>query len=285
MAAPLPPKDRYVSASAPVNRRTARQPVVAAPAVPHASVRQRLARVQAQHRLGGLLSQRLLVREGLRGRGTGGRTGTGGIAVAVGGTLSAVGLLVAWLQQSVPVAVVAVAGVFVAAVAGWWLRRNRRAGQIHQVVLPDLFDAPALTALDEVLKQLASEVSDEHLKQLRGMADTLERMAPLMRRVGMNEQFTQEDHFYVTECVRRYLPDTLQAYLQVPRHSRALAASTAPTDVGSAESTSADALLAAQLALLQTELARREQALNSASTEALQKQQRFLQAKGATGKV
>lgn len=275
MAAPLPPKDRYVSASAPVNRRTARQPVVAAPAVPHASVRQRLARVQAQHRLGGLLSQRLLVREGLRGRGTGGRTGTGGIAVAVGGTLSAVGLLVAWLQQSVPVAVVAVAGVFVAAVAGWWLRRNRRAGQIHQAVLPDLFDAPALTALDEVLKQLASEVSDEHLKQLRGMADTLERMAPLMRQNGVSEHFTQDDHFYVTECVRRYWPDTLQAYLYVPRSGRA-----AP---GADGGPSADGLLGAQLALLQQELSRREQGLVRASATALEQQQRFLHAKGAQG--
>ena len=274
---------RFASSSGPVNRRTVRQPLeVSPPLQAHASLRQRMAQVQARHRLGQPLSQRLAVggSNWLRGATPAASVGAAG-ALALGG----VGLLLAGLQASwlLGAASVGLTGL----AAGLWMvaRRQSAATSLAAQPLLPLFDATALAKLDEVLHHLASEMTEAQLAPLRSLADTLERMAPLMRRVGMNEQFTQEDHFYVTECVRRYLPDTLQAYLQVPRHSRALAASTAPTDVGSAESTSADALLAAQLALLQTELARREQALNSASTEALQKQQRFLQAKGATGKV
>lgn len=273
MPAPLPPKDRFASASAPVNRRTARQPVRAEPVVPHASVRQRLARVQAQHRLGGSLSQRLHGRGGLRGTASG-TGGAAGIAVAVGATVCTMGLLVAWLQQSAAVGVAAGTGACVVAAAGWW-RWRRGAGQAAADDLPPLFDTAALAQLDEVLRQLASEVGEAHLQQLRGLADTLGRMAPLMRRVGVSEHFTQEDHFYVTECVRRYWPDTLQAYLQVPRSGRA--------SPGAGTGQSADGSLGAQLAMLQQELGKREQGLVKASAEALAQQQRFLNAKGAQG--
>lgn len=267
---------RFASSSGPINRRTVRQPVELAPAPQaHASLRQRMARVQASHRLGKPLSQRL-AQASPDGQTTPAVSMAAVMALALGG----VGLLLAWLQASwlLGAGSVVLAGVGVA----WELVARQRSaiGKVAAQPLQPLFDATALAKLDEVLHHLANEMSEAQLAALRHLADTLERMAPLMRRVGVTEQFTQEDHFYVTECVRRYLPDTLQAYLQVPRHSRAQAASTAPTDAGNAELTSADALLATQLALLQTELARREQALTSASTEALQKQQRFLQAKG-----
>ena len=275
MSAPHPPKDRFATGNAPVNRRTVRQPVVAEPVVPHASVRQRLARVQAQHRMGGLLSQRLLARGALRGHGLVERAGASGIAVAVGGTVCAMGLLVAWLQQSVAVAVVAGAGACAAAGAGWWLQRTRGAGHHTAATVPELFDAPALAQLDEMLKEMAGEVSDAHLQQLRSLADTLERMAPLMRQSGVNEHFTQDDHFYVVECVRRYWPDTLQAYLRVPRSGRAV------PNLDSGQTP--DSLLGAQLGLLQNELARREQGLVKASAAALEQQQRFLHAKGTQG--
>lgn len=271
-----PPKDRFATGNAPVNRRTLRQPWLTETPVPHPSVRQRLARVQAQHRLGGSLSQRLLAR--VDGRSLGQAGGMAGIAVAVGGTVCAVGLLVAWLQQSVPLAVAAAAGTLSAAGAGWWLTRNRGAGQATRATftdLPELFDAPSLAQLDDMLKHMASEVNETHLLQLRGLADTLQRMAPLMRQTGVNEHFTQDDHFYVTECVRRYWPDTLQAYLRVPRNGR--------THPGAEGGPSADGLLGEQLSLLQRELSQREQGLVRASAAALELQQRFLHAKGSPG--
>ena len=271
---------RFASSSGPVNRRTVRQPLeVSPPPQAHASLRQRMAQVQARHRLGQPLSQRLAVggSNRLRGATPAASVGAAG-ALALGG----VGLLLAGLQASwlLGAASVGLTGL----AAGLWMvaRRQSAASSLAEQPLLPLFDATALSKLDEVLHHLASEMTEAQLAPLRSLADTLERMAPLMRRVGVNEQFTQEDHFYVTECVRRYLPDTLQAYLQVPRHSRSQPAP-ASLDAGTGHAPSADELLATQLALLQTELGRREKALTSASTEALQKQQRFLKAKGAGG--
>ena len=272
------PSQRFASSSGPVNRRTVRQPLdVSPPPQAHASLRQRMAQVQARHRLGQPLSQRLAVggSNRLRGATPAASVGAAG-ALALGG----VGLLLAGLQASwlLGAASVGLTGL----AAGLWMvaRRQSAATSLAEQPLLPLFDATALAKLDEVLHHLASEMTEAQLAPLRRLANTLERMAPLMRRVGVNEQFTQEDHFYVTECVRRYLPDTLQAYLQVPRNSRAQP-TPATLGAGSEPAPSADDLLSTQLALLQTELGRREQALNSASTEALQKQQRFLKAKGA----
>lgn len=271
---PQPPQagQRFASSSGPVNRRTVRQPVELAPAPQaHASLRQRMAQVQARHRLGTPLSQRLMSGSPGHSRTT---TPAVSIGAAVALALGGVGMLLAVLQASWLLGVGAVGLIGVA--VGLWVvaRRQSAASEVAAQTLLPRFDTTALAQLDEVLHHLASEMSEAQLVPLRQLADTLERMAPLMRRVGVNEQFTQEDHFYVTECVRRYLPDTLQAYLQVPRHSRTLAAP---------DASSADDLLATQLALLHTELARREQALNRASTEALEKQQRFLLSKGARG--
>jgi hypothetical protein len=267
-----PPSPRFASSSGPVNRRTVRQPAEVAPLPQaHASLRQRMAQVQARHRLGAPLSQRLMSGGPGHGRTTTPATRIGAaVALALGG----VGVLLAGLQASWLLGVGAVGLVGVA--VGLWVVARRQSAATHAAAQPllPLFDATALVKLDEVLHHLATDMSEAQLAPLRSLADTLERMAPLMRRVGVNEQFTQEDHFYVTECVRRYLPDTLQAYLQVPRHSRTLVGPEVP---------SADDLLATQLALMQTELTRREQALNSASTEALQRQQRFLKAKGMVG--
>lgn len=274
------PSQRFASSSGPVNRRTVRQPLeVSPPPQAHASLRQRMAQVQARHRLGQPLSQRLAVGGSNRLRGA---TPAASVGAAGALALAGVGLLLAGLQASwlLGAASVGLTGL----AAGLWMvaRRQSAASSLAEQPLLPLFDATALAKLDEVLHHLASEMTEAQLAPLRGLADTLERMAPLMRRVGVNEQFTQEDHFYVTECVRRYLPDTLQAYLQVPRHNRSQPAP-ASLDAGTGPAPSADELLATQLALLQTELGRREKALTSASTEALQKQQRFLKAKGAGG--
>ena len=88
---------RFASSSGPVNRRTVRQPLeVSPPPQAHASLRQRMAQVQARHRLGQPLSQRLAVggSNRLRGATPAASVGAAG-ALALGG----VGLLLAkrWL--------------------------------------------------------------------------------------------------------------------------------------------------------------------------------------------
>ena len=268
---------RYASSHAPVNRRTARQPLVRSPPPQaHASLRQRVAQVRMRQQLGRSWQQRLAVQANQPHRSD--RLSLGVLtALAVVGAL---GLWLAWLEASWPLALLALGLVLLAGAGGWWMRRQPDRTRF-QPLLP-LFDATALQRLDAALQQLTDDLRPEHGDALRRLADTLERMAPLMQRLGVNEHFTQEDHFYVTECVRRYLPDTLQAYLQVPRQQRdqALAAGPSTPATGSAND-----LLNAQLALLQTELDRREQALNRASTQALQQQQRFLEAKGSRNRT
>ncbi|MEY4979304.1 MAG: hypothetical protein RLZZ352_1574 [Pseudomonadota bacterium] len=260
---------RYASSDTPVNRRTARQPLVSTPPPQaHASLRQRVAQVRVRQHLGRSWQQRLAV-PGHRAQGS--NRLSLALPMAVVGVL---GLFLAWLEASWPLALGALAVVLLAVAGGWWMRRPLDRTRIEPL-LP-LFDATALERLDTALQSLTDDLRPEHWNALRRLADTLERIAPLMQRLGVNEHFTQEDHFYVTECVRRYLPDTLQAYLQVPRQHRdqaLAAASPTPTSI------SAHNLLNAQLTLLQAELDRREQALNRASAQALQQQQRFLEAK------
>jgi hypothetical protein len=207
------------------------------------------------------------------------RTTTATIALALGLTLSGAGLLIAGLQAS-PV----LAGMSVlvgTAVGGFALvQRRRRAawgagtGAGGAAVTPPAFEPQALTALDTVLAHLAPQVPAATLQQLVVLKTTLARIAPLLANGTVNEQFTQDDKFYITELVRRYLPDTLQAYLQVPAAQRTVAA---------ADGSSALAMLGDQLSQLQAELSRREALLVQGASEALQKQQRFLQAKHAGG--
>ncbi len=268
----LPPKDRYASSSGPVNRRTVRQPVVRDEVMPHASFRQRLASAQAQHKLGGLLSQRL------RGQIAGDRInpawrqlGQRNVVVVSVAAVCGLVTVLAWLQGEMAVAWVAGIGLLVAVALASWMMRSRRGGGALHGAWSDVFDAQAVLHLDAVLKRLASEVGDAHLGQLRDMADTLGRMAPLMHNTGVNEYFTQEDHFYVTQCVRRYWPDTLEAYLKVPKNAKAL-----PSEPGGP---TPDDLMSAQLDLLLRELKQREQRLLMASANSLQQQHRFLSAK------
>ena len=97
------------------------------------------------------------------------------------------------------------------------------------------------------------------------------RIARLGNQAGADENFTMEARPYVNECVRRYLPDTLPGYLQVPREQR--------TSTALEGGRSAADLLASQLDLLRAELADREARLARTAAEGLGKQQRFLQAK------
>ena len=96
------------------------------------------------------------------------------------------------------------------------------------------------------------------------------RIAPLLARCPSNEVFTQDDRFYVIELVRRYLPDTLHAYLQVPINQR---------ETPTADGRSASVLLQEQIEVLQTELSKREALLVQLASEGLHQQQRFLKSK------
>ena len=87
---------------------------------------------------------------------------------------------------------------------------------------------------------------------------------------AVDEHFRPEDRLYVNECLRRYLPDSLQAYLAVPAGQRALPL---------ADGQTAQDLLLGQLTPLHQELLDREAKLAGQASAALLRQQRVRTAK------
>ena len=268
------PDPRYASAKGPVNRRTApRETPTAAPV--HTRVQRQLQHTQARQLLGAPLSRQLTQQASRRSaRPTGARHAVLGLAPIAG-------LAGAWLlwQPAGPTAIAAGGALLVggACAALWAWRDSRRAQQAAGMAMPagPVFDPQALARLDQVLELLAPQVPSETLARLVGIKSALLRMAPLLAQVQVSEHFTPDDRLYIGECVRRYLPDSLQGWLQVPAHLRALA--------DEAGGPSAQALLDQQLALLQAELLKREQKLGRGAAESLRQQQRFLSDKHGRG--
>nr|WP_315244240.1 hypothetical protein [uncultured Albidiferax sp.] len=255
---PSPDKQRFASASGPVNRRTA-APAPATPVV-HPVVQQKIARKALQHLLGSPLAEQLAVPAAKA------PTPHDRIAVVVGLTLAGTGVLLAGLQGAV---VWAAGSALAGAAVGAYALVQRRNTPVVAAV--SVWDPQALAALDKVLTALAPEVPAATLEQLVGIKTTLVRIAPLLATATVNQHFTQDDKFYLVELVRRYLPDTLAAFLAVPSGQREVP--------GAQGGPSALALLGDQLRLLHTELSRREVLLVQNTHGALEKQQRFLHAK------
>lgn len=270
---PVPSPKNVASSDGPVNRRTARLKAVQtqppAPASP--TVRQHMMRLHNRQQLGAPLVQRLravpvAVRRRvpwLWGLAVPGMVGTGVAWVAHGGMW--------WLSWGL-----GLCGVLGGAGALVQHLQSRRDAPAPDPTSPvQVFDLETLAHLDQVLASMSNEMSADHAAALQALIDTIVRIAPVLGRAEVNEVFTQDDRFYVLECVRRYLPDSLQAYLQVPARARAT-----PVD---AQTPSPDALLLTQLQQMHRKLLSCEQALDHASTEALQRQQRFLAAREKTG--
>jgi len=262
-----PDPSKYVASSGPVNRRTTgrRDPLPTAPVNP--VVQERLAAAKARHRLGPPLAEQLLVRPAVA------RPPIKPLAVAgaILSAASATGLFLAWLQLSWLLASAAAVGLL----AGVLLvvRNSRSDGAAPSEAPPpaQLFDEAQLQAIDRTLDRLAPELPD-------GVATELVEFKHLVVRIGrhpgaavINENFTLEDRMYVRECITRYLPDSLEGYIAVPARDRGTTL---------ADGQSAESLLAGQLAMLRSELERREARMAIAAAEPLLKQQRFLKAKG-----
>lgn len=261
------PERKYVASDEPVNRRTAsRQLREAAPVNP--VVNERLAAARARNRLGPSL------RDQVRGAGAPARRGSLPALAIVGATtatVAAVGLFLGWLQSSLALALGGLAGLLAGMGLAWHARRQHDAADPAAHVPLALLDDSALQALDHALDQLGPELPDAAVERLTALKDLIVRIARQANASGLDEHFAMDDRLYVTECVRRYLPDTLQSYLKVPRDRRS---STVLEGGGSA----ADLLLG-QLELLRAELAEREARLARSAADALLRQQRFLQAK------
>ncbi|MEO7160737.1 MAG: hypothetical protein ABJA84_06605 [Polaromonas sp.] len=257
---------RRTYASAPVNRRTTPRAAAKPPPLP-AAVRARAQKTQQRQWLGAPLSE-------LAGRPQRHRLHPGVIAATVFAVAAASALLL--LRSATGLAL---AAAFCALGGASWLWQNRRQrsdpGALNRPASPALFDAQALRTIDEAFEATAAVVNEPALAALISLKAAAARMALAVGRAEVNGDFTHEDRLYVIECIRRYIPDTLSAYLQVPPAQRALP--------GPQAAASADHLLQGQLALLQAELEQREQRLHESAVEPLLRQQRFLQSKARRG--
>lgn len=249
---------RYVSASGPVNRRTAAR---GAPRSVNPALQQRLQRRQLQQTLGAPLSRQLAAASAATMADQG---------LAVASIFSVVGAAILLWPPAGLLALGSGAGLLLSGIASgaWWWKRRQQA-LTTDPALP-WFDAPSLEALDRVLETVAPQLSASTLERLLALKASFVRLAPLMLRGGISEHFTLEDRLYVIECLRRYLPDSLETWLAVPETAR---------EAGGDDAPSAQALLEQQLELMQAELKKREQGLLRAMTEAMEKQQRFLESK------
>lgn len=179
--------------------------------------------------------------------------------------------LLAWLQAS-PFTGATALGLM--ALGGLGLlramkqRSRRRAAQIATVAEP-IFEKKSLRSFDDALNAAAPELSPAVNAALRQIKTSLANVA---QHAGPHdEHFTQDDRMFLVECLRRYIPDSLEAYLRIPRKQRDLALL---PGAGSAETA-----LTEQLALLQSEIENRDKKIGRSAAENLLKQQRFLDSK------
>lgn len=258
-----PPNSRYVVGTRPVNRRTA-DPGPQDDEPLHPQVQHRTRQLLQRHELGLPLAARLAPAAARQA----GVPAASVAALIVGTALLPVAALSSgWWLRAASVAAAA-------ALYGWaWhgIRREaqRRAAPTAHAALQ--IDTRTLADLDEVLERAAPELPQAQRAALVALKDTLTRVVLAARATGASDAFTTEDQLYLHECVRRYIPDSLLAYLSVPAEHR-------HRPLGADGATATDTL-GSQLALIQQALDDKEAKTAAGAGEALLRQQRFLQAK------
>lgn len=258
-----PPKNRYVVAQRPVNRRTA-DPALLEDEQVHPQLQQRTRQLLQRHELGVPLSERLA-----QAAAQPARVPATSVAALIGGTalLPVVALASPWWLRVASVAAAA-------ALYGWAWHGIRREAQLRAsptAHAAPLVDTQTLADLDVVLDRVAPELSQAQRAALVALKDTLVRVVLAAQAGGASDTFTIEDRLYLHECVRRYIPDSLLAYLNVPAEHR-------NRPLG-ADGATATETLTSQLALIQQALDEKEAKSAVSAGEALLQQQRFLQAK------
>lgn len=260
------PDSKYVTSSRPVNQRTTpRRLVHEQPLKP--IVRERLQSAKARGRFGVPLAEQLnAAASTVKGARLSALTILGCIVAAI----SLIGMLLGWIQTSWAFAASGVIGLLVG--LGLVFREHRSTNsQIQSVASTPMFDDASLQAFDRMLEKAALAVPENIASQL---SDIKQRVVRISRQAGgaaCDEHFTMEDRMYLIECVRRYLPDSLESYLLIPAQQR--------TVVAIEGHNTAAQVLASQLDLILLELTKCESKITKTSAEKLLQQQRFLESK------
>ncbi|MEY3251375.1 MAG: hypothetical protein RL227_348 [Pseudomonadota bacterium] len=256
---------RYISADGPANPRHARHEPVP-PARVSEEALARVQRVHARHLLGAPLQVQMRAAAPAMRQTTHPVQIGSVIGAAAGGVVLLLGAIQSSPSVVVPGAALLAAGL---ATLAWWSRRHPVSRALGAAA--PLFDDETMNRFDTALEEASAALDEPQCQQLLALKGSLVRIGTRAASVATDEHFTLDHRMYLLECLRRYIPDSLQAYLRVPasqRHSTF-------ADQGDSAAT----LLSRQLSLLQDEVDRREEALGRSATEGLRRQQRFLEAK------
>jgi hypothetical protein len=260
---------KFAVASAPVNKRL-QTPIESAPAKISPNIQARLQQVRAKQRLGGSLAERLPKTLGTSFSAQ--ALSAGEIMLALGGTISAIGLMLGLIQSSV-----LISGLGGMCFLGFGLKifldakRKKRQRQESTPITEDFINSNDIESLDLALEKLAASASDETMEKLLRLKALLLRCVALMTNAQNINLVPSEDRFFVSECMRRYLPDSIRSYLQIPEKDR--------STVLIEHNKSAIVLLHEQINMLAEQLTAKEASLIQLTGESLVQQQRFLSAK------
>lgn len=263
-------ESRLVSGDGPINRRTMNRDLLGG-APPHETVNPeaiaRAERSQARSAIGAGLEDQVQSIQAPARQAPQALQIISSIVVAC----AVVTCLLAWLQKSMLLGGAA-CGLLIAGILGllsWWKRQSNQASPGGMGLSIPIFDRKALQKFDAALEAAAHELSPEASSTLRQIKASLAKIA--IRASRSDEHFTQDDRMYLVECLRRYIPDSLEAYLRVPREQRNQAILPGGT--------SAEEAMLRQLRLLQDEIEMRDKKIGRSAAEDLLKQQRFLESK------
>ena len=267
-----PPEEesRLIAGDGPVNRRTALKQQHSErqerqQRQPHAALQERIERVHTRNRFGAPLVEHLAASRDA------GQPPASGVQIALG-VLAACGCVLALLGAIQSLTLLLVAGIALAGCGalGWKIVHSRAHTASNSSALPPaLFDAASLGAFDAALEKAAAELDDDSAARLLAIKEAFKRIG--RQGVVQDEHFTVEDRLYLRECLRRYVPDSVSAYLRVPVAQRGQQLLS--------DQPCAQIALCQQLDLLLQEILLRETKIGRSAAEQLLRQQRFLDAK------
>lgn len=259
---------KFAVGKAPVNSR-----LVAPPAPSDkpqaAAARERIQVAKIRQRLGASLSQRLA---DPRSKGVDKSFGVGQALAGIVGTMSAVGVTLGVIQSSPVLIGAGVLGLAGVGVKVWLGARRPIAAAAPSLDLASLIEPKDISKLDAAIHLVAQDAPSALVDQLAELKAQISACVALVAdSEGADALGVDDDRLFLRECIRRYLPDSLTSYLQVPQKDRA--------DLVIDDGKTACALLSQQLSMLGEKLTDHEKRLTQRSGESLMRQQRFLQAK------
>jgi hypothetical protein len=106
-----------------------------------------------------------------------------------------------------------VAGLYAAGAVGW-----PRSNLAEKALQMELSTGKLAQQLSRLVDSVASGLPKESLALLHSIQGTLSELLPRLQELSDRGIISSKDSFTVVETVRRYLPDTLAAYLRLPKY-------------------------------------------------------------------